>query len=375
MTKKTRIIFGLPSFATGGGIENQLLQQLHHYDLEKYEIRLMTLFYVTDRPHLYDRLPTGVSFEIFRFGGYFDVANYFRLFRAIRNFRPDIVITSMFPANTVFRIFKLFFRYKVITREHNTYTDKTSFHNVIERILSPLSDMIIAVSAGVADFFSEQAGIDRGRITVLNNGIDLVKVDTKRSSLDNRDAVKKELGFNGKKIVLNVARLKPQKNHILLLESFKIFSARHSGYELVILGIGSEKDNLFKAVREMGLTDKVHLLGYRDDVHKFYYISDMFVLTSRIEGFPNVLLEAMANSLPAVSTVVPGAGEVIDDGVNGFLCDSNPEEVAAKMAAIDENLIKLSSACRAKAEKFDIVGIVKRYEGIIDFLAKTRKKE
>lgn len=365
--KKIKILFGLPSFAAGGGIENQLSQQLLVYPKDKYDIDLITLFYLTDRPHLYERLPENVHYHVFKFKGYFDIKNYFLLYKKIRSIRPDIVITSMFPANSIFRIFKLFFGYKIITREHNTYTDKTFFHNLVERILEPLSDRIVAVSEGVADFFSNQTGIKREKVQVINNGINLSKILEIKQKLEGREnEIKIELGFKPEdKIILNVARLKPQKNHLLLLESFKLFSEKNPDYKLVVLGIGSEKEKLEKAVNDLSLEGKAFFPGYRDDVYKYYYISEMFALTSRIEGFPNVLLEAMAYGLPAVTTNVAGTKEMMMEGKNGYVVKDDAREIAVKMNVISENPGSYIKYCQETAEKFDIKNIVQQYEELI----------
>lgn len=369
MNKKIKIIFALPSFAVGGGIEKQLLEQLHFYPAEKYEIHLISLFYVTDRPHLYERLPFHVKSHILNFKGYFDFLNFFSLFKAIKNINPGVAITSMFPANAVFRIFKPFFNYKIITREHNTYTDKTFFHNIVEKILSPLSDKIVAVSEGVADFFARQTGIKREKIMVINNGIDLSKIAAQKEKFGNAAETKKELGFSPEdKIILNVARLKPQKNHSLLLKSFKKFSESRSDYKLAILGIGSEKERLAGEIRDLNLGGRVFLMGYRDDVNKFYFISDMFVLTSEREGFPNVLLEAMAFGVPAITTEVGGVKEMIREGENGFVVNPDSDEIAAKMETIAKNPERYKKFCEDSARDFDIREIVAKYEELINTL-------
>jgi GalNAc-alpha-(1->4)-GalNAc-alpha-(1->3)-diNAcBac-PP-undecaprenol alpha-1,4-N-acetyl-D-galactosaminyltransferase len=223
----------------------------------------------------------------------------------------------------------------------------------------------------VADFFSKQSGIKRDRVMVINNGIDLNIVKERKAVLGDRNMVKKELGYMSEdKIILNIARLKPQKNHQLLIQSFEKFSKKNNNFKLLILSLGSEKENLEQMIKRLNLGDKVFLLGYRDEAFKYYYIADMFVLTSKIEGFPNVFLEAMAYGVPVVTTKVAGTEEIMREGKNGFIVESTIDSVAEKMELVSRNHGQYVSACLETAERFDIKKIVWQYEELINSLLK-----
>ena len=120
----------------------------------------------------------------------------------------------------------------------------------------------------------------------------------------------------------------------------------------------------------MKLEHKIFLLGYREDVYTFYAASQFFVLTSRIEGFPNVGIEAMAFGLPMISTKVSGVDEFLKDGWNGYLVDSMTEDVYAKMnlvAALNEKeRQEYADHCLKTAQKFSIQGNVAKYEKLFD---------
>jgi len=371
--KIIKLLYGLPSFSIGG-IENQLTQQLVCFDKNKYEIHIVTLFYYKGRPNFYEQLPPHVITHNFNFNGYFDIKNYFKLFKLLNSIEPNIVVSSMFSANAIFRIMKLFFGYKIITREHNTYTDRTVFHKITEKLLSPLSNLIIAVSKDVADFYCHQNKILRNKVLIINNGIDLEKIQEFGDKNINMTNFKKELGLAGSdKVIINVARLKAQKNHELLIDVFADFQKMRSNYRLFILGDGQEREALSKKIIELKLSNEVRLFGFRKDVFNFYQISNFFVLSSRIEGFPNVFLEALAFGLPVITTNVPGANEIIINGRNGFIV-KNQEELLEKMLYLSNLDIKkmeiLRQECLNTVKNFSIQKIVGQYETIFSKLLK-----
>jgi len=146
--------------------------------------------------------------------------------------------------------------------------------------------------------------IKKERIQVIHNGIDIAKVDNYLARNTIAD-IRKKLGFNlDDKIILNVARLKPQKNQKLLIDAFIDFYAKYKKAHLVIVGDGILKDDLIKYVGAMGMDSRIHIVGYKENVFDYYLISNLFVLSSDREGFPNVCIEACSFGLPIVSTLV-----------------------------------------------------------------------
>ena len=367
--RKINIIFGLPSFLFGGGIEKQLLKQFALLDRSKFTISLISLFeYEAHRPTMFDSLQPDVSYYRLNFKSKIDFTSWARLYRILKDISPDLVVTSMVSANTVFRIMKLFVPYKIITREHNTYTDKKLYHRILDHILSYLSDSIIAVSNSVADFASRQARIPRNKFVVIHNGVEYDAIQQFiNTQTEEIERIRKEFGLSlTKHMMLNVARLKPQKNHILIIDAFKKFQETRKDYVLAIASDGMDRKKLDEYIKQQNLTDSVFLLGYREDVYALFAASKFFVLTSHIEGFPNVGIEAMAFGLPMISTRVSGVDEFIEDGKNGFIVDSTPEDVAEKMQVLaslsDQERERYQAYCYETARRFDIKKVVKEYE-------------
>lgn len=370
--KKTHVMFVLPSLLPGG-IEKHTLKLLRHFSRAKFSFSLTTLFDRPNRPDLFSEVPDGVVVHRLAFGTGIDISGWGKLYALLKKEKPDIVVSSMFSANTIVRLLKPFLGYRVVTREHNIYSEKNIFQRFVDMALAPLSDAIIAVSSSVADFFSKQAWVSRKRITVIHNGVDIEAINMflQEKGEGEVQRVRHELGLKGgEKIILNVARLKPQKNHELLIGAFQLFVKENPSYHLVILGDGAEKDRLLQLVADRGLKDVVHLLGYRSDAFSWYAASDFFVLTSKHEGFPNVGVEAMAFGVPLVSTSVPGVDEFLESGKNGQLVKDQPREVLAGTVNLSglsaEEKQQYRDACRATAMRFDIRCITEEYENIFE---------
>lgn len=141
-----------------------------------------------------------------------------------------------------------------------------------------------------------------------------------------------------RKSVISVGRLSAEKGHIHLLEAFKLSDASNKGWKLEFVGNGPEDEKLKKFVRDHDLDDHVEFLGFRSDVDLKMQSSSIFVLPSLTEGFPNALMEAMANGLACISfDCETGPAELINHGENGLLV---PVADVNKMAQYISDLVK-----------------------------------
>lgn len=124
----------------------------------------------------------------------------------------------------------------------------------------------------------------------------------------------------GRKLLLAVGRLDPQKQFDRLLEAFARLATQHREWDLVILGEGPERECLLDAIARLGLAGRVRLPGRVGNVGDWYARADLYVMSSRFEGFPNTLAEAMAHGCAAVSyDCDTGPRDIIRNGVDGLL--------------------------------------------------------
>ncbi len=136
-------------------------------------------------------------------------------------------------------------------------------------------------------------------ITVINNAIDPNKY---KFSEKIRKDYRKKLGLDGKFVVGHLGRFHFQKNQLFLLDIFKELSGKKPNSILVLIGDGNDRDKIENKIKDLGLSDKVMLLGRRDDVSQLLCAFDVFVFPSLFEGLCVVLLEAQASNLPVVAS-------------------------------------------------------------------------
>ena len=362
--RKIRVVFGLGSLGPGG-MERQFVEQTRFFNREKYDVILVTLFEHPGAPNLYGELPHDLSVHRFDFKGWVDMFSWYRLHRLLKELRPDIVVSSLFFANTAFRVLRWFIGYRVIAREHNTYIDKGIIARLIDRVLANSSNCIVAVSTKVANFTAAQEHIPRNRFVIIHNGIDIDHVAAQISCQPAVAEIRTELGLGvHERILLNVARLVPQKDHRLLIDGFAQFHESHPEWTLFIVGGGSLQKELEDLSRKLGVGNAVRFFGHRDDIWKFYKVAEGLVSSSQIEGLSNTYLEAFAAGLPVVATKTAGTDELIRENQNGyFIQERTAESVNVALETLHRaDRASMSEACRETARRCDIRETVRSYE-------------
>lgn len=364
---KTKVVICINDFLVGGA-QRMLAGMLHHINRDEFEPVLITLFYWEGKDYFYELIPPDVPVHRLAFKGFTDLRSWLRLYRLLKVISPDILLSNLFFSNTVTRILKPFFRYKVIAVEHNTYVNKTKVHQRIDRVLAHVTARIVAVSKTVAVFTARQERIPEERFCVIHNGIDINALRAEIAA-HNLASIKKELGIPQEdRVILNVARLTTQKNPALLLEGFALFAHKHPNHSLVIVGGGGKWDSILKAkAEELGISGRVYLMGMRKDVARFYAIADFFVSTSTIEGFGIAHAEALACGVPVLSTKTAGPDEMIKEGENGyFIREATPDAVAEGMERISaSDRAKMSACAKQTADIYSLERATRAYEALL----------
>ena len=179
---------------------------------------------------------------------------------------------------------------------------------------------------------------------LLENGIDPAEYTRKQTT----EEAKTALGLpTGDWHIGAVGRLEPEKAFDLLIRAVQQINTAGVGCRLTVVGEGHDRPRLEALVAELGLAGRVSLPGWQSDVKRWFEAMDVFALSSRREGLPNVLLEAMALGVPCVSTNIAGIPRLIADGESGRLVP--PDDLSALVVAVREVLTSDATRERFRA--------------------------
>lgn len=214
-----------------------------------------------------------------------------------------------------------------------------------ERIRNYFSDAIIANSEAVKKKSVEVERLRPERITVIHNGIDVEQALPE----SRREALRSRLGLLERNIVIGtIANLKPVKNHGLLISAFSQVARSRDDVKLVIAGSGSEEKSLTTLAKDLGIDQRVIFIKGFTARFELHSIFDIFVVASVSEGFPNVILEAMACGKPVLAADVGGIGEAVVDQYTGFLFRTEAELVEKMLLVLNDTLLSKEMGAKGK---------------------------
>jgi len=183
------------------------------------------------------------------------------------------------------------------------------------RILFASAARVVAVSDGVAASAAAEFGVPKEKITTIYNPVVSPEIDRLKTQTPDHPW----LSDNGPPVILACGRFKKAKDYPTLIKAFALLSARRP-CRLLILGEGELREQIEALVRELNLQENVSLPGWADNPFAFMFRASLFVLSSRNEGLPGVLIQALACGCPCVSTDCPsGPAEILQDGAIGPL--------------------------------------------------------
>jgi glycosyltransferase involved in cell wall biosynthesis len=301
----------------GGGTGNHLLSMLKHWDKGVWETRIFSTAPVRDRviPDVpVEYIPPSKHF------GFYPVAQVrcmARLRKIMKGYRPDIVHAYFFWSIIYGRLLKLAGTVKVLVENREDQGFDWGRHEYLWlRNTNRLPDRIVCVSNAVKQVVMEREGVEDSRIEVVNNGIDL-----QEGTSGMREATKRELGFEDDHLVLGMVANynRPVKGVSNFLDAIPEIVREVPSARFLFVGGGGEENSLREKARALGIERYVVFAGYKKDIHRYYEIMDISVLTSFSEGLSMTLLESMGYGIPIVATRVGGNPEVVEEGKNGYL--------------------------------------------------------
>jgi len=248
---------------------------------------------------------------------------------------------------------------KVVTTKHNTnyFQGKREFFYFIDSFINKMANKIVCVSNAVKKFYIKKEKINKGRIDVIYNGIDLeyFKTDVKN---DFRESYRIS---QDKKIITTIANFTKQKGYSCLLKAAEKVSDEYSDVMFVWVGNGALFEQIKDEIIQAGLKEKVLLTGVVDDVRPILSGSDLFVLPSLWEGFGLVFLEAMAFGLPIVASAADGICEILKNEPKAILVEPGnvPQLAEAIILQLSDN--KYSGMQYKGLDKFNTHNMCMQY--------------
>jgi len=363
--KKFKILFILGSLS-GGGAQRVILNIIRYINKERF-IPYLSLFnfegdfigYLPDDIIIYDLKTKRARYS------------FYRLAKLINIVKPDIVFSSLpYVDEIVCAALKLSkYSPKTIFRSSNFITKSLKQEQKAVRLLAPWSyrssDKIIASTKAMKKDFQGFLKIPSDKIKVIPNPIDLKMIN----SLSN-ECIKEcnffDITLQNLPIIISVGSLEDQKGYTYLIKAFSLV-LRDIPAKLVILGKGKKQKELNGLAKDLKIINNIYFPGFVNNPFKYIKESDIFVLSSLWEGFPNAIIEAMACGTPVVSTNCPsGPDEIITPGFDGLLVPpADAEALAEEILRIlnDRKLAsKLSKNARDRVKDFDAKKIVIEYE-------------
>jgi glycosyltransferase involved in cell wall biosynthesis len=198
-----------------------------------------------------------------------------------------------------------------------------------------LPHVVTTTGEAVRQQFITRNGLSPSRVISIPTGVDLERFHPQPPD----PALRKSLGLGSHgPLVGAVTFLRPEKGMPVLIEAIRLLKNTISTVECLIVGDGGEKLPLLARIRELGLEQSVHIVGFRQDIPALLTLLDVVVIPSLEEGIPQSLTQALAMERPVVASAVGGVPEVVEDGVTGLLVPPrNPAILAEKIAFILHN--------------------------------------
>lgn len=325
--KKYRVLHLIDHLGLGGAQE-VLLGLVKHADRERFEPEVAALY---GRGVCWERL-AGFGVPVYSLSRSKFVPFYLpALYRLCRRGRFDVVVThldaSLVLGNVVGRLAGV--------RERIVYTHcdperlrRHPLYLYLRRRVQPLATHVVAVYSGARDFIVQHEGIPAERVSVVHNGIDAERFQTDPAL---RAGARAEWAIPpGAPVLYGAGRLTYQKHFHAFLRIAAQVAERVPELRVLVAGVGPDESDLRRLADQLGLHEKVRFLGYVADATRLYAASDVFLLTSRYETTPLVVLEAMAARVPVVATPVGSVAEVFEDGVEAFFVPHDNEDLFAE---------------------------------------------
>jgi glycosyltransferase involved in cell wall biosynthesis len=350
-----------------GGAEYQLYELLRGLDRSRFD---PAVFALAAGGYWADPIrQLGLPLHELAARGSADVGRLRRLRRALRGFAPHVLHTVLWSGNSYGRLAAIGLPIPLVLTAERNVVARPAWQIAVERLLDGWTDVYLVNSQAIVDNLVKREGLPGAKMHVVHNGIDLGRLPP--FSLDRR-AARRALGFDpGRRLVAQVGRLEPQKDYPTFLAAAERIAAATPDVDFLVVGEGALRAELERTAHRLGFAARVRFLGLRHDVPALLAGVDVLTLTSRWEGLPNIVIEAMATGAVAVVTDVGGCRELLTPGETGFLLPpGTPDAVAGAVLDVlraPELATRLATAARRQIEsEFSVEAMVRKTTAVYE---------
>lgn len=322
-----------------------------HYQVNKN----VTLRYLSNSPLFSRSKPFNLGWKLFQ------------LRKLIKSLDPEVVISFLTRVNVASAISTLGMKSSLIICER-TWTPFASLNSTfywLYRILFKNVDKII-VQTDKSKTWLECHFPDNEISVIPNPVVYPLPLDFERSVNPNNTLPKQ------RKVILASGRMHKYKQFDLLIRAFSQIKDKYPQWDLIILGDGEERLKLSQMIDALSIGNRVYLPGSVGNIADWYLRADLFILSSSVEGFPNVLLEAMVYGLPCISfDCDTGPRDMIQDGENGILVEPEEKELGL-LKALDAMISnpelrnEVSNNSKLLRDKYSVVNIMKKWDEVLE---------
>ncbi|WP_378153335.1 glycosyltransferase [Chungangia koreensis] len=341
----------------GSGGAEKLLKELTPLMNQVGDLEVDILLLTDKNNVFYDSLITqGVKVNIVKYKNIYDPRNIFEVKKYIFRGNYNIVHSHTFPAQYWVALTRPLIKkknIKFITTEHSTHNKRRekSYFRPIEKFIYSNYDAIISISEKTKENLINWIDPKRKKVdkhVVIENGVDVEKI--KQASPYSKTDLVESIDDNTK-LVCMVGRFSEAKDQPTLI---KAISTLPDDVHLLLVGEGPLLDQNKEFANQLGITDRVHFLGFRKDIPEILKTVDIVVLSSHWEGFGLTAVEGMAARKPVVTSNIPGLADVVKEAGRLF---ENEDELKDIINILLENHVlyeKIAKICINKAETYDI---------------------
>ena len=331
----THIALLLPDLEIGGA-QRVILQLAKEFLSRGHRVDLVLL--KTSGPMI-NNIPNNISITSlptcnYLFGNIgFTIVGTFWLTKWLNKERPEVLLSTITGANLVAILTKKFasYSFRVVVREASTLKNiKSKIRLKAMRWLYPQADAIIALSNIMKEELHTKINISRTKIVQIPNPVNIDAIE----SMGKEAVTHPWLDDKSLNVIISVGRLIPPKDYPTLLTAFSLLPEPHK-YRLIIVGDGPERNKLLQQAEKLGISKRVQFIGFDLNPWRWMSKSDLFCLTSIWEGYPNVLLEALAIGMSIVATSYDPSIEELSKAYNFTIVPtSDPKALASAITTL-----------------------------------------